>query len=219
MSMSAIAKFCCRRRFAVSSAPPSLELTPLHIAFLQEIGALELRRATLSESAFWERVGERLEAVRDHLLPEQVDIFERGRELLERRIGNETLPWVLRLGDVLPWNFRADRVAKKIEIVDLEFAEAESLVGWDLFHFLTGIRRQLAPMELAQLRQSKLVNSYFEHFNVHSEVVPLLQLAYFLDLSLFYRHMWAEQPLTKEAEHDQEIRLKAISDAIAALTA
>ncbi len=199
--------------------PPSFELTPLHVAFLQEIGALELRRATLLESAFWERLCDRLAAFRIHLLAEQIDTLQRGFELLERRIGNETLPWVLRLGDVVPWNFRANQAANKIEIVDLEFAESESLVGWDLFHFLIGVRGQPAPLDLAQARQSRTFNAYFEHFEVEPGVIPYLQLAYFLDLSLFYRSMWADQPLTEAAERNHALRLMAIKDTISVLTA
>jgi hypothetical protein len=202
---------------ALTSAP-QFELTPLHVAFLQEVGSLQLRRAPLCESAFWRRLSDRLAALHPLLGSEQLDILESAREVLERHLGNETLPWVLRLGDFLPWNFRANRKTNQIEVIDLEFAEAESSIGWDLFHFLVGTRRRFRPLDLAARRRSDAFFSYFEHFEVRPGLVPHLQLAYLLDLTIFFRHMWQDQALTPGAKNNLRIRLGAIAEAIAGLT-
>jgi hypothetical protein len=199
--------------------PPSLELTPLHITFLQEIGALDLHHATLPESVFWQRICSRFSALSGYFGSQQIEILERSRILLERRFGSETFPWMLRLGDVLPWNFRADAAAGRIELVDLEFAEPDSSAGWDLFHFLIGIRRRLAPIEPRDLRKSELIGIYFRHFNIQNEAIPLLQLAYLLDLTFFYRNMWGNQELSQAARRNQDLRVDAIREALLALTA
>lgn len=195
------------------NAAPEFALTPLHVAFLQEIGSVTASRTGLTESAFWTRANDRLANLREgRLQPHQIDILESAMGLLERRLGNESLPWVLRLGDFLPWNFGVDAAANRIDVVDLEFAETGSPVGWDVFHFLIGIRRHFAPLDLVKQRESGPFRAYFEHFEIRPELLPYLQLAYLIDLTIFFRHMWQDQPLTPGATRNTQIRLEAISD-------
>lgn len=199
------------------NAAPAFALTPLYVAFLQEIGAVALRRARLIDSGFWMRANDRLAMLRDRLPPQQTDILESGLALLRQRLGDESLPWILRLGDFLPWNFGVDPTGNRIDVVDLEFAETESPVGWDVFHFLIGIRREFAALDIAQQQQSGEFRAYFEHFEIRSELLPYLQLAYLLDLTLFFRQMWQDQALTPGAQKNLEKRLAAIAGVMAGL--
>lgn len=193
-------------------------LTSLHSAFLQEVASLELRHVGLLESPFWARINKRLAVLREHLTPGQVEVLETGLELLERGIGNEVLPWTLRLGDFLPWNFGIDQPTQRIEVVDLEFAEMDSLIGWDLFHLLIGIRRHFAGLHLEQQWRSKPFRDYFEHFEIRPDLVPYLHLAYLIDLCVFFRHMWKDQTLSPAAENSQWLRLNAIARAASGIT-
>lgn len=200
------------------NAAPEFALTSLHVAFLQEIGSVTASRASLTESAFWLRANDRLASLREWLQPQQMDILESGMELLKCRLGDESLPWILRLGDFLPWNFGVDTVANRIDAVDLEFAETGSPVGWDVFHFLIGIRPRFTPLDLAEQRKSSPFCAYFEHFEIRPQLLPYLQLAYLVDLTIFFRHMWRDQPLTPVATRNMQIRLDAISHVLVELT-
>jgi hypothetical protein len=193
-------------------------LTPLHSAFLQEVGSLQLRRARLLESPFWERVNARLAVLRRYLLDEQVAVLEAGLEVLKNGLVDEPLPWAFRLGDFLPWNFGIDQANERIEVVDLEFAETDSPMGWDLFHFLIGIQPRFAGLDLEQHWQSIPFRDYFEHFEIRPELVPYLHLAYLIDLCIFFRSMWRDQTLSPVAENNQRVRLAAIARAVADVT-
>jgi hypothetical protein len=193
------------------------KLTSLHSAFLQEVGALELRHAGLLESPFWGRINNRLAVLRPHLLPEQVEVLETGLELLERGIGNEVLPWTLRLGDFLPWNFGIDQATKQIEVIYLEFAEMDSLIGWDVFHFLIGIQPRFTELEIDQVWRSRPFRDYFEHFEIRFDIVPYLHLAYLIDLCIFFRHMWKDQTLSPVAVKNNRLRLEAIARAVGSI--
>lgn len=190
-------------------------LTPLHSAFLQEVGSLQLRRSGLLESPFWERVNARLAVLRRYLLDEQVAVLEAGLEALESGLADEPLPWALRLGDFLPWNFGIDQANERIEVIDLEFAETDSLIGWDLFHFLIGIQPRFAGLDLEQQWRSIPFRGYFDHFEIRPELVPYLHLAYLVDLCIFFRTMWRDQALSPVAENNQRLRLAAIARAVA----
>jgi hypothetical protein len=189
-------------------------LTPLLSTFLQEVGSLQPRRAGLLESPFWERVTARLAVLRRYLPDEQVAVLEAGLEVLKGGLAGEPLPWVLRLGDFLPWNFGIDHANRRIEVVDLEFAETDSLIGWDLFHFLIGIRPRFAGLDLDQHWQSNPFRDYFERFEIRRELVPYLHLAYLVDLCIFFRSMWKDQTPSPTAETNQRLRLEAIARAI-----
>jgi hypothetical protein len=201
------------------NAAPEFTLTSLHVAFLKEIGSVTCSRTRLTESTFWARANARMTRLREWLQPRQIDILESAMALLERRIGHESLPWILRLGDFLPWNFGVDPATNRIDVVDLEFAETDSLVGWDVFHFLIGIRPRFAPLHLAEHFASEAFQSYFKFFNVRPEIVPYLQLAYLIDITIFFRHMWQDQQLTPNATRNTQLRLEAISDVLAELAA
>jgi hypothetical protein len=199
------------------SAAPEFRLTTLHAAFLQEVGEATLARATFQESDFLGRIKSRLQRLRAWMPAGQVAVLEAAVSALEREAGPEAMPWVLRLGDFLPWNFGVDRAANRIDLVDLEFAEQGSPVGWDLFHFLIGIGRQFAPLDLAQQARSERFRTYFRSFGVEAAFIPWLQLAYLVDFTIFFRHMWQGEVLTPGATRNTEIRLQAISRALAAL--
>jgi hypothetical protein len=195
-----------------------LKLTPLHSAFLQEVGALDLRYARLLQSLFWARINDRLAQLGEYLMPEHIEVLERGLEVLQHGLGTETLPWALRLGDFLPWNFGIDQGKKQIEVIDLEFAEADSVIGWDVFHFLIGVQPRFEGLDLERQWRSKPFRDYFDHFGIRSEIVPYLQLAYLIDLSLFLRKMWEDQALWPAAENNHRIRLEAIARVIEGIT-
>jgi len=190
------------------------KLTPLHSAFLQEVGALDLRYARLLQSPFWARINDRLARVRKYLMPEHIEVLERGFEVLQHGLGTATLPWALRLGDFLPWNFGINQAKKQIEVIDLEFAETDSVIGWDVFHFLIGVQPRFESLDLERQWRSKPFRDYFGHFGIRSEIVPYLQIAYLIDLSLFLRKMWEDQALWPAAENNHRIRLGAIARAI-----
>lgn len=200
------------------SAAPEFRLTDLHAAFLGEVGTATLSRASFAESAFRARLATRLLRLAAWMPTEQFAILERAVALLERAAPREPLPWVLRLGDFLPWNFGVDRAANRIDLVDLEFGETESTVGWDLFHFLIGIGGDFAPLDLAEQARSEPFRTYFRSFGIDAAMLPWLQLAYLTDFTIFFRHMWQGELLTPVATRNTEIRLQAISRALAAFS-
>lgn len=198
------------------SAAPEFRLTGLHAAFLGEVGAATLSQTSFAESPFLARLETRLRRLAAWLPADQLALLESAVARLARTAPEQPLPWVLRLGDFLPWNFGVDRAANRIDLVDLEFGEVDSAVGWDLFHFLIGIGREFAPLDLAEQARSEPFRSYFRAFGVDPGLLPWLQLAYLVDFTVFFRHMWQGDLLTPLATRNTEIRLQAISRALAA---
>lgn len=187
----------------------SFDLSPLCTAFLQEIGDLDQKQARMPDGAFWPRLIERHQKLQADIAPQDRATIERCLETLERGLSEVSLPWILRLGDFLPWNFGIDEAADQIEVVDLEFSETDCPVGWDLFHFLAGVRKSPEPIGMDELWGQKPIRDYFAHFAIDADLVPYLQLAYCLDLMLFYRDLWHGQRLTASAEQNFEMRLHA----------
>ncbi len=193
------------------NAAAEFALTPLHVAFLREVGSRALTLSPLAQSAFWTRANERLGKLRAKLTRRETEILEAALRRLSAGFGDATLPWTLRLGDFLPWNFGLDKAAQRIDVVDLEFAERGSPLGWDVFHFLIGIRQPFRPVDIAAQAEGSPFRDYFAHFGIGSERLPYLQLAYLVDLTLFFRYMWGDQTPVASAERNMSIRLDAIS--------
>jgi len=197
------------------NAAPEFQLTDLHLDLLVEVGRATAMRARLAESAFWTRANERLNGLQAWLPAAQARVLEAGLARLDRDLGRIELPWILRFGDFLPWNFGVDRAERRIDLVDLEFAEPGSPLAWDLFHFLIGIRRGFAPIDPADRVCSAPLEKYLLAFGVDPALLPWLQLAYLVDLTLFFRHMWRDRALTPGATVNTELRVQAISRLLA----
>ncbi len=179
------------------------KLRPLHIKFLTEVAGIRLVRRRFTESEFFSRLSRRLQYLRQSTPSVHTTLAEKAFGFLTDSLGSTAVPWVWRLGDFTPWNTRVEKKAHRIACIDVEYAERDGLPGWDLFHFLSqaaGNNVRTANIVSGVQREAR---AYFEALRIGPHLVPLLYVAYLLDLSTLWAQLWAQdnRPLTADARH------------------
>ncbi len=180
-------------RFNNQTTPPY----SLCMKALKEIGYQQVETATLLESDFWKHTERSLARLRDWIPYYQLVVLEQALNLLHRAIGMVEFPWVWRLGDFVPWNIGlANDQEEVVQVIDLEYARANWLPGWDVFHFLR------SQKGFSGLREVNRWNDYFESLGIPEYVVPHLSLAYLVDLFLLWQTSWFDAGQLKLSAHE-----------------
>ncbi len=177
------------------------QLTPLHIQFLIEVAGISQVRGRFKESAFFSRLRVRASGLRGVIPSAHSLILEKALDFLTSALDSIDIPWVWRLGDFTPWNTGIEKEARRITCIDVEYADRDSIPGWDIFHFLSqaagqGIRR----VDVASTAQREC-RAYFEALGISPRLIPALYAAYLCDHYSLWAQLWAQdnQPLTAHA--------------------
>jgi hypothetical protein len=184
----------------LTSTPRSVQLSDLHLRFLTELSQVRIVKRPWVKSLFARRLLTRLRQVEPYVPLYQMRILEEAAEQVQCGLQGGALPWVWRMGDFAPWNIGVDRVGQKIHIVDFEYAEADSLLGWDLFHFFRSASR-CAATGMSFLREYLPgISPYFSRLGIDTDQIRFLYLAYLLDLYVMRKHLcWPADPASWEA--------------------
>jgi len=176
-------------------------LRPLHVQFLIEIAVISVVRGSFRESGFFSRLRVRLDCLRDTIPVDHARILEKALDSLTASLGTIDIPWVWRLGDFTPWNTGIEKKAGRIACIDVEYADRDSIPGWDIFHFLRQAAGQNSgKVDIASAAQRDGL-AYFEALSIYPRLIPTLYAAYLFDLYTLWAVLWVrhDQPLTSRA--------------------
>lgn len=185
------------------------KLEDLHVQFLMEVSRVSVIKEKFIKSRFFSRLSSRLNDIKAYIPSYQMQVLEEALDLLVLRLGSVELPWFWCLGDFVPWNIGIDRDVHKIIAIDVEYAAGGSVPGWDIFHFLSQSFHRINE----QLRAIYSVNyramlSYFRALDIDPSVIPLLHIAYLLDLWTLWAQMWKMSNKFKSVEASKILREK-----------
>jgi len=169
------------------SADKNINLQYLKI--LKELFYFHSKSSSLQESVFWNKIYNRTEKINNNYY---YHILKCGIKTAQELIGNEVIPFHFCHGDFTPWNVKI--INEHLLLFDWEYAELESLPGWDLFHFFSQTMRFLNKFSPHQIYKSfQKDQNIYEHIIIHLHAIniskdfirPLLIL-YFVDRLSFY---------------------------------
>ena len=167
------------------------KLGPVHLQFLIEVAAISRARESFARSGFFSRLQGRLSHLTDVIPAGPASIPGKALDFLASTLGSADIPWVWRLGDFTPWNAGVEKGARRIACIDLEYAEKESIPGWDIFHFLShAAGRNARGADVVSTAQRRC-RAYFEALDIGPRLIPALYVAYLLDLYTLWARIWA----------------------------
>lgn len=184
-------------------------LTDLHLNFLLELATVDTVRVPLTQSPFWQRTQEALNRFQPIIGNHQHSVLSQVCNLLETQLGTTELPFVWRLGDFTPWNTGLDTTNNKLQAIDVEYAAAGSSPGWDMFHFLTLAHGN--PMKAIYQTQHQAVGRYCTALDLATAHIPLLHMAYLLDIWFLWADVWDGKPASLRAIRGFRNRITALA--------
>lgn len=174
-----------------SKSTYSSRLSEKHIEFLAEVfNKTSHKEILFSESSFFNGLKDRVRRLEDEKLGgAEKGAYQRALDYLERKLGNEKLPFGLCHRDFTPWNTFFHN--GKLYVFDWEYSKREYPPLMDVFHFIVqdGIQvRHLKPEKLIKrvLRHGKWLSVYCGLVGVKETLIMPLLVCYLLDISLLY---------------------------------
>jgi len=169
----------------------SSRLSEKHIEFLAELfNKTSYKEMLFSESSFFNWLQDRVRRLEDEKLRgSEKGAYQRALDYLERKLGNEKLPFGLCHRDFTPWNTFFHN--GKLYVFDWEYSKREYPPLMDVFHFIVqdGIQvKHLKPEKLIRrvLKQGKWLSMYSRLVGIKEALLIPLLLCYLLDISLLY---------------------------------
>ena len=178
------------------------KLEDLHIQFLCEVSKVSITKEKLLNSKFFTSLTSRLSGIEGYLPSYQFQVIEKAIDLLISRIGLIQIPWVWRLGDFTPWNISVNKNANKIVTIDLEYASDKCIPGWDIFHFISQSSHKTVDkfQDIYLPANYHVILPYFQELNIDEGLIPLLYIAYLVDLWTLWMQMWEESGRSQSVE-------------------
>lgn len=174
-------------------------LSDLHINFLLELSRIHLIKIPFIESNYFKRLSSRMHSIKEIVPSDHMIILQTAYELVINQLSYTTIPMVWRLGDFTPWNICIDINENKTLLIDLEYAESESIPGYDIFHFLSQTSKSSIDICDLCTGRDPMISHYFQKMNIDLSVVPFLYISYMLDLLTMWYQMWKPYQITDEA--------------------
>jgi|GEM_PF-261443 len=167
--------------------------------FLSEVALLGKSRIAFGKSEFYARLLRRRETLNAVLPAGHPPVLAAAIDWLSAELGPEEIPCVWRLGDFSPWNLGIDKRSRRISAIDVEYAERDSIPGWDIFHYVSQAAGRKRLDVAAAVRHGWL--GYFEALRVDPLLIPMLYAAYLGDLYTLWAELWHEsgQPISARA--------------------
>jgi hypothetical protein len=137
-------------------------------------------------------------------------------DLLAARLDSAEIPRVWRLGDFTPWNAGIEKEGRRVACVDVEYAEAEGIPGWDIFHFMTSAAgRSIRGLDIASIVMRECPG-YFDALAIERTQIPSLYAAYLADQYTLWARMWARHdgPLTAPASETLAMLMRLLDESM-----
>jgi len=112
---------------------PSRDITPAHVQFLAELNQINATAAPMQSSSWRHNLQARLHNLDEMGAAYDTDLIEWALEQCAARFGKIEARFGNRHGDFTPWNLL--KKDDKLFVLDWEYAQDDSPVGSDLFHF------------------------------------------------------------------------------------
>jgi len=147
------------------------------------------------QSPFWKDLMDRIERIYDCVPTYQKVVLSKAIHVIAEHLGELTLPWTLKLGDVTRWNIALDEQNHHLKVVDLEYAREHWLVGWDIFRFLS--------TDYGFASDQQMALEFFREVGVDFTLSKVLELAYWVDLFTEWMAVWknTNTPISQAAKH------------------
>jgi thiamine kinase-like enzyme len=124
---------CVQSAVKINSVSNQYKLTKIHIKFLAEIFKKTSKIKKFQESKCFEQLIENIKKLKGRISDEWIDLLRRTTNIIVHDIGDKKIPFGLCHKDFTPWNTSINK--GKINIIDWEFAEEESIPFYDILHF------------------------------------------------------------------------------------
>lgn len=172
-----------------------------HLDALAEIFSKDMYYDAFSDSHFYKQITKRYLWLNGIVPANQNIVLDKAIRFLEEQFGQRELPWGRRVGDFTPWNVSFDPNTNKFNMVDLEFGEENSLVGWDLLHYFHQSQTLRLKVQ-SNADRVRLLRKNFSIYGIEDIPVSFFYLAYMVDIWLWWRMEWhrCDVKISAEAE-------------------
>ena len=162
-----------------------------HIGFLAELFNQTKVQKVLVESEYWIRINREFKLLQNRIDRRWRRRIQSGLDICERIFADGFIPLGVCHRDFAPWNTLVGQ--RGLYVFDWEYAVAEGIPFWDLFHFVFFpailVRRRSGRQILDQWGSNDIkqqLRLYAKKIDVDARLVPAFFLLYLIEASCFH---------------------------------
>jgi hypothetical protein len=171
------------------------ELGRRHIEFLAEIFNQTSKRESILKSEYWLCIRSNFESLCERISDDWQKRLQKGIDVCESLLVDETIPLGLCHRDFVPWNTYLQR--DRLYVFDWEYAAEQGIPFWDIFHFvffpailITSRSGEQLIDQWQSYRLRQFLAQYAESIGIDLAIVPVCFLLYLIEVSCFHLDMF-----------------------------